>query len=221
MIPKIIYMCDKNLTYIEKYSQNWKLLNPDFEIKLYDNQMCEEFLRNEFSELHADIFNFLKDGPIKADFWRVCVLYKYGGYYVDADIEPLVPINTFIEKDVDFVTCSSSRFYALFNPNFIMCFPNSQILNNCINYYIKKFNNKDSYSYMNWSIVAVFRCGNVLNIKNIDKKFGIYDSNNYKIQILQEKSFKDSYEDHMIYNNIRIFNNRYKTYNEKEHKFNE
>jgi uncharacterized protein (DUF924 family) len=57
--------------------------------------------------------------------------------------------------------------------------------------------------------------------KNINKKFGIYDSDNYKIQILQEKSFKDSYEDHMIYNNIRLFNNRYKTYNEKEHKFNE
>jgi len=221
MIPKVIYMCDKELTFIEKYSKNWKNLNPDYEIKLYDDEMCKNFLRNEFSELHYDIFNFIKDGPIKADFWRVCVLYKYGGIYVDADIEPLVPIDQFIEKDIDFITCSSSRFYALFNPNFIMTGKNNEILNNCINAYIKKYNNKENYSYMNWSIVNIMRCCNVLDIRNIDKKYGIYNSGNYKIQILQEKSFKDSYQDHMIYKDIRIFNNRYKTYNEKEHKFNE
>ena len=43
MIPKIIYMCHKTLIYIEKYSINWKILNPEYEIKLYDNKMCELF----------------------------------------------------------------------------------------------------------------------------------------------------------------------------------
>ena len=59
MIPKIIYMCYKNLDTIKKYSENWKILNPDYEIKLYDDELCEKFLLEEFSELHRDIFNFI------------------------------------------------------------------------------------------------------------------------------------------------------------------
>ena len=221
MIPKVIYMCDKELTFIKKYSENWSKLNPDYEIKLYDDKMCEEFLSEEFSELHSDIFKYIKDGPIKADFWRVCILYKYGGVYVDADIEPLVPIDEFIETNSDFITCSSSRFYALFNPNFIMTYKENDILKNCIDVYIKKYNDTEIYSYINWSIVTIMKWNNVLDIKNIDKKYGIYNSGKYKIQILQEKSFLDSYKDHMIYKDVTLFNNRYKTYNEKEHKFNE
>ena len=212
-------MCDKNLTFIEKYSENWRRLNPDYEIKLYNDKMCEEFLLTEFSELHYEIFKYIKDGPIKADFWRVCVLYKYGGVYVDADIEPFVSIDKFAEKDVDFITCSSSRFYALFNPNFIMTYAGNNILKNCIDVYIKKYNDREIYSYINWSIVTIMKWNNVMDIRNIDKKYGIYNSNNYKIQILEEKSFFDSYRDHMIYNDVIIFNNRYITYSEKEHKF--
>ena len=34
MIPKVIYICHKKLDKIKIYSQNWKLLNPDYEIKL-------------------------------------------------------------------------------------------------------------------------------------------------------------------------------------------
>ena len=71
---------------IKHFSENWKRFNPDFEIKLFDNNMCEEFLNNNFSIKHATIFRYISDGPIKADFWRVCVLYKNGGIYIDADM---------------------------------------------------------------------------------------------------------------------------------------
>ena len=96
MFPKVIYICNKNLDFIKHYSKNWKILNPDYEIKLYDDNLCNEFLKNEFSQLHSDIFNYIKDGPIKADFWRVCIVYKYGGLYVDADIEPLLHLKDYI-----------------------------------------------------------------------------------------------------------------------------
>ena len=118
MFPKVIYMCHKNLDFIKKFSINWKILNPDYEIKLYDNNMCYEFLKNEFSQLHADIFNYISDGPIKADYWRVCIIYKYGGLYVDADTEPLVPLKDYLEKDVEFVSCFN--YCNDFNPHFIM-----------------------------------------------------------------------------------------------------
>jgi hypothetical protein len=104
-IPKCIYMCHKTIDNIKIYSQNWTKLNPDWEIKLYDDEMCKQFLLNEYSQLHYDIFNYLNCGPIKSDFWRICVLYKYGGLYVDSDIEPLVPLKDYIEQNIDFCTC--------------------------------------------------------------------------------------------------------------------
>ena len=67
-------------------------------------------LLKEYSQLHLDVFNFLKDGPIKSDFWRVCIINKYGGLYVDSDIIPLIPLKNYIEDDDYFVTCISMNF---------------------------------------------------------------------------------------------------------------
>lgn len=223
MIPKVIYMCYKDLNILEKYSENWKLLNPDFEIKLYDNKLCEEFLRDEFSELHVDIFNYIKDGPIKADFWRICVLYKYGGYYVDADVEPLIPINNFVDPSSDFVICTSLSFLTFLDPIFMATYQNNIYLKKCIDVYIEKYNNK-SYKYCLWSIMTVMRYNNIFPLDKLKKKEGLYtvnyDNKNYIIQLLEEKKDnKTSYGDHAIYNSTRIFNCRYKNYCDKTHQF--
>ena len=212
-IPKVIYMCHKNINDIKKYSENWKRLNPEYEIKLYDNELSEKFLLEEFSQLHCDIFKFIPDGPIKADFWRICIIYKYGGIYADADINPIVPLKDYIEKDVDFVTCISGNFkddieVFKFNPHFIISRPNDNILGDCINKYIEFYNNKVEYSYWVWSICNLF------NIKNVnEKKSGIHYEGNKKYQFLIETPDLEKCE----YNGIIVFNNRYDEY--KDHKF--
>ena len=224
MIPKVIYMCDKELMFIEKYSENWKILNPDYEIKLYNDKMCEEFLLTEFSELHYEIFKYIKDGPIKADFWRVCVLYKYGGIYVDADVEPLVPINEFIDVSSNFIICTSLSFFNFMDPIFLATHPNNEYLKKCIDVYIEKYNNK-SYNYILWSIMTVMSFNNIFPISNLKKQCGLYkvkysDNDNYIIQLLEEnKDDYTSYGDHAIYNSMRLFNCRYKNYCDKTHKF--
>jgi mannosyltransferase OCH1-like enzyme len=48
MIPKVIYMCHKQLDKIKIYSQNWKRLNPEYEIQCYDDAMCRNFLLKEY-----------------------------------------------------------------------------------------------------------------------------------------------------------------------------
>ena len=53
----------------------------------------------------------------------LCILYIYGGVYSDIDIEPLVPIKDFLEKDVDFLTCDSVQYNYL-NPHFIISVKN-------------------------------------------------------------------------------------------------
>jgi mannosyltransferase OCH1-like enzyme len=211
-IPKVIYMCHKNIDDIKKYSENWKRLNPEYEIKLYDNELSEQFLLKEFSQLHYDIFKYIPDGPIKADFWRVCIIYKYGGLYVDADINPLIPLKDYIEKDVDFVTCISGNFNPnneafKFNPHFIMARPGDSILNDCINRYIDFYNKKD-YSYWIWSICNLFI------IKNVNEnKSGIHYDGNKKYQFLLEMPDFENCE----YNGVIVLKNRYDNY--KDHNF--
>jgi hypothetical protein len=218
-IPKTIYFCNKTLDKIKEYADNWKKLNPEYEIKLYDNKMCKEFLLNEYGQLYVDIFNYLTDGPIKADFWRVCILYKYGGVYSDIDNEPLVPLKDFIEPDIDFVTCSSywDSMNFNFNPNFIISNKNNIILKNCIDWYINKYNKKDTYDYWDWSIMKAFT--DILHLKNFTKEDAIYYQNNMKIQIIKECPGNNHYDAHNIYKNKRVFNNRYESWDFSSHSF--
>ena len=221
-IPKIIYFCNKNISEKDLLSaNNWKVLNPEYEIKLYDDEMIGNYLLLEYGQLYKNIFNFIQDGPIKADFWRLCILYKTGGVYSDIDNLPLVPLSSFIDKDVDFVTCSSYINYS-FNPNFIMSTKNNIILKNCIDWYINKYNNKDKYEYWEWSIMNNFT--HTLHLENYTKNWGIYNLDNMKIQIIEEcpgmiDGEYDKGDSHNIYNNIRVFNNRQPGWNHELHKF--
>ena len=207
-IPKVIYMCHKTLDKIKIYSQNWKILNPDYVIELYDDERCIDFFKKEYSQIYLDIFNFLQDGPIKSDFWRICVLNKYGGLYVDADIEPFVSLNEYIENDDYFVTCISSAFKKenlelQFNPHFIMSNKNNEILQNAIKKYIKTYENKTEYSYWRWSI-CIF-----LTIQGItEKKSQIIFLDNKKFKFLCEEKYS-----YCEYDGKIVLNNRYKNYN--------
>ena len=208
MISKIIYMCHKNLDKIKIYSKNWKKLNPEYEIKLYDDELCKKFLLDEYSQLHLDIFNFIKDGPIKADFWRICIINKYGGLYVDADIEPLVPLNKFIENDEYFVTCISYNFNKNYlewqlNPHFILSDKNNIILQKSIDRYIEYYNNNINYSYWDWSICKL------LTIEGITEE-------KTPIKYINDKKFKFLYEqdvNNCQYNGEIVLKNRYNNYN--------
>jgi hypothetical protein len=216
--PKIIYFCNKIIGKKDIIScNNWKKLNPEYEIKLYDDNMIKLFLLEEYGELYKNIFNYLKDGPIKADFWRICILYKKGGIYSDIDNVPLVSLSDFIEKDVSFVTCSS-YWHFNFNPNFIISFKGNIILKKCIDWYINKYNKKDKYYYWDWSIMNCFT--QTLHLNNYKKECGVYELYNMKIQIIKECAGNNHYDDHNIYNNIRVFNNRQLGWDYNLHTFN-
>lgn len=216
-IPKQIRLCHKDLKQLQIHTNDWKILNPEYDICLYDDESCKTFLLSEFSQKHLDLFCFLKDGPIRADFWRVCILYKYGGVYADSDIQPLVPINVFLENDVDFLTCTS--YGPNFNPNFIMAKPGDEFLKTCIDAYLEMYDTGVIYSYWGYSIMSIFN--RLLILENYKKEDGIYyEANGKKYQVVKEIQAKTFYEDHNIYKGMRIFNNRYADYDCHKHAFN-
>ena len=183
MIPKDIYICHKTKATVEQHCvAKWQTLNPDYTIHAYGNEECLAFLKNAYGQLHVDIFNYIKDGPIRSDFWRVCILHKYGGVYADADIDPTIPIHNFLEKDVQFLTCNSYPSNGL-NPQFIVSSAEHRILQDCMDTYIQYYTRKIPYEYWAWSITRVMPAVVVKYIPSANRyKEGIYNN----IQIISQ-----------------------------------
>lgn len=207
MIPKVIYMCHKSIDKIKEYSKKWIVLNPEYRIQLYDDEKCRNFLLNNYCKTYANIFDYIKEGPIKADFWRICILNKYGGLYADADINPLVPLKKYIEDDDDFATCISANYKKnnlewQLNPHFLLSHKNNPILKSCINKYISYYNNKEPYSYWGWSICRLMVIEGIF-----EKKSQVLIIGGKKCKFLCEKDY-----DNCEYNGEIVLYNRYSNY---------
>jgi mannosyltransferase OCH1-like enzyme len=232
-IPKVIYLTYKTKDIPPSVIDKFKKVYPNYEIKIYDNNDCIEFLNKEFGQEYVDIFNFIKDGPIKADFWRVCILYKYGGIYSDIDIVPNINIEEILESDTTFLTCISHDYFTL-NPHFIVCIPNHIVLKLCIDKYLEFYRNKKKYNYWDWSIVFIIK--NIIKNKidvTIFTKNIYLDKDNNKYQFLNEKvkfNILDFNLIHLLYkifisetDRKCVYNNKVILYNKnnnyKEHQF--
>jgi len=61
--------------------------NPEFKYTLYDDDDCIQLIQDHFEPDVLDTFHSLVPGAYKADLWRYCVLYVYGGIYLDIKFE--------------------------------------------------------------------------------------------------------------------------------------
>jgi len=89
MIPNVLftsYLCSKDDPIIITILNNWKQKNPYFEIKYFSDKDVDKFFENHSENLS---YKKLKNGVAKADFFRICYINKFGGYWFDIDIEPI------------------------------------------------------------------------------------------------------------------------------------
>jgi mannosyltransferase OCH1-like enzyme len=73
-----------------------------YEYVLFTDSHCKEFLLTHFPEYQV-LYNTLTRPQYKSDLIRYLYLYMFGGYYVDIDILPLIPLRSIYEKS----QCSS------------------------------------------------------------------------------------------------------------------
>ena len=187
-IPKIIYLTYKTKNIPQSVIDKWIDIYPDYEIKIYDNDDCLNFLDKEFGQEFVDIFNFIKDGPIKADFWRICILYKYGGIYGDIDVVPNINIEEILLSETTFLTCICS-FLKHITPQFIVSTPKHIVLKLCIDKYLEFYRTNKKYTYWGWSIMHIMKpilCDLLNKCVNNDGIY--YDKYNNTYQFLKEKS---------------------------------
>jgi hypothetical protein len=232
-IPPHIYLTWRDNTLPPKVMKNWKTLNPSFEISLYTDDDCYKFLFHTFSKDYADYFKEIPFGPIKADWWRICILYANGGVYVDADVEPLgIPFDAILHDCTSF-TCIGNTNDHVFQA--IMAFPaNDPILKECItllynkrsmvqNYLHQNMNDFHFYGFLSGTLDMY---NSILRFFNQTKIYGdsyyikpspphddsssIHDP--YILKLAQEGCGDDYTKCNSYFNTIPLFKSRYDNY---------
>ena len=134
-IPKIIYQTWKTKTLHKnciKIRDNIQKLNPNYQLILYDDDDIDIFIKNNFDEHVYKCYSQLNVGASKADFWRYCILYKYGGIYLDFDSNIVRSLDELFIGDEQCIVTREGNL-GIFN-NWILIFQKEHpILLECIN----------------------------------------------------------------------------------------
>lgn len=146
MIPKRIFQTWKTKNAdagLMSLMKTWKTKNPNYEYQLYDDDDCLNFLRG-FDKKVYESYQKIIPGAFKADLWRYCALFEFGGFYCDVDTVCIGSIDT-IPKDIDFaapidLNCGPLK-HNLFNA-FIGAAKGSRIMEGCIRRIVSNVDNR-------------------------------------------------------------------------------
>jgi mannosyltransferase OCH1-like enzyme len=99
---KTIFQTHKSMNYINSNpellnaTKSWKNHTNNFNYCFFNNQMCDDFIKQNFDETIYKAYLKLPMAVMKADLWRYCIIYHYGGIYADVDTICKVNPNIFI-----------------------------------------------------------------------------------------------------------------------------
>lgn len=100
-IPKTIWQTSKD--YPDKKSgqliSSWISKNPDYSWKFMDDVRCDLFIKQNFIPEVYHMYTQVPLGVMRADIWRVAVIYAYGGVYCDTDTLCLQPISSWVSSN--------------------------------------------------------------------------------------------------------------------------
>ena len=109
-IPNIIFRTHRsfivhNYMYEECFKK-WVTFNPNHTILWFDNKNCDKFMKTMGPSIYG-AYRKIKPGAFKADLWRACVLYRYGGVYVDSFTVPYCSVKQMLKG------CRNSKFLSI------------------------------------------------------------------------------------------------------------
>lgn len=121
---------DKNVlnsdySLIKRGAKNLELLNPDWDIEVYDDEDINRLLRDSIG---VDNWNLIKDKKIteKTDLWRLIKTYQEGGLYVDIDRYIDTPISEIINEKTK---CVLPTYQDIdFSQDFILTCPKNPVI---------------------------------------------------------------------------------------------
>ena len=87
-IPKILYKTgplkfEELSDDVIKIFEDTMIKNRDLKIEYFDDSKCKKFIKENFETKVYEAYENLVPGAYKADLFRYCILYIYGGIYSD------------------------------------------------------------------------------------------------------------------------------------------
>jgi mannosyltransferase OCH1-like enzyme len=149
-----------------------KKLYPDEEYHLYSGEELEEIIKNNFDTDVFIAYKKLRPYACKADLARYCLLYLYGGLYIDLNVKlintipDLDKLNFFAFRDI---TTTSKRSWSVAN-SIIFTTKKSKIMKKCIDIIVENCKNE----YYGISVLDVSGCivlGKAIMTSNEDINF--------------------------------------------------
>lgn len=103
------------------YMKRFKTLNPSFQHMFFEDDDVDTFFKQNYPEYYST-YQQLPAFIQKLDFFRYLVIYHYGGFYFDMDVEPHKPLDDAvlnhsaifpIDEYANDLQCKSSRMKSL------------------------------------------------------------------------------------------------------------
>ena len=116
-IPKNLWITMKEIPQYSELDYNVRgviEINQDWEIHLTDDYAMNKFMNETFANtslLWAFHMINPKLGASKADIWRVAVLWRYGGVYIDADSHIYTPLSQAIQSNDEVIIGTEAHAY--------------------------------------------------------------------------------------------------------------
>jgi hypothetical protein len=194
-----------------------KLQNPEFTYFLYDDNMCRDFIEKNFDTDVLYSFNKLKPGAYKADLWRYCILYKYGGIYLDIKFSCIHDFKLIELTDKEYFVrdLPHKGISGVYNA-LIVCLPNNNILYKSIYHIVNNVKNNiygNNYLYITGPHLLLYYF-NSIEIENMDLNLSeeinicihnkpiIKSYNTYRIE---QKTFNNLDHYGALYNNMDVY----------------
>jgi mannosyltransferase OCH1-like enzyme len=133
-------------------TQTWLVNNPEYKYKLYNAEERLQFLIDNFDNSVLKAYCDIVPGAFKADLFRLCLLYVYGGYYVDCDMVSKTSLDMFSQIYVDFITVRDDPMAKKWLANgFIASTPKHPFLKEAIKRAVSNIQSKQEMFYLDYT----------------------------------------------------------------------
>lgn len=187
-VPLNIFQCYNKKLLNDDINNNIKTIkdyNPEFNYFLFDEITdCNKFIFDNYPHYVYNAYNQLIPIEYKNDLWKYCILYKYGGIYIDTKFYCNYKLINFIDNNFFASEIDYYNNKLLIYSGFIITKPNNPIFLRAINTII--YNIKNNYYGISEKYpTSSGLLGSIFSINRLKSNL-IYDGSNilYKNQII-------------------------------------
>ncbi|MBW2614448.1 MAG: glycosyl transferase [Deltaproteobacteria bacterium] len=102
VVPKILWQTNYTdrvtLPVYINYLFN-RLMSPTYAYRFMITEARADFIQSNYSKQIFESYSKLQIGAAQADFWRILVLQKYGGVYMDIDAHLVWPLGWTVKRE--------------------------------------------------------------------------------------------------------------------------